>query len=85
MAMQRYQQPSRVLNDVEMAFFSWTCDEREASALARICTLPPNATFAEIEDTALKCFVYALEAAGLKDSVEYVNGQNFKYRRGEIQ
>jgi len=72
---------SRVLNSTEMAFFSWTQDEGQACALARVCTLPPNATYAQIEDAALKCFVIALEHAGLKDTIELVQGTNFKYRR----
>jgi hypothetical protein len=40
-----------------------------------VCTLPDNATYAQIEDAALKCIVAALEHAGLKDSVEYLGGQ----------
>jgi hypothetical protein len=67
-----YQRP---LNRTEMQFFSWTHDEREAIALARVCTLPEKATYAQIEDAALKCFCAALEHAGLKDSVEYLGGQ----------
>jgi len=58
-----------------MQFFSYTQDEREAIALASVCTLPDNATYAEIEDAVLKCFTVALEHAGLKNSVEYVGGQ----------
>ncbi len=76
-----HEQPSRVLTRTEMQFFSWTHDEREAVALAAVATLPENATYAQIEDTALKCFVKALERIGLKDTVEYVGGQSFLYRR----
>jgi hypothetical protein len=66
---------SRPLTRTEMQFFSYTLDEREAIALAQVCTLPENATYAEIEDAVLKCFTIALEHAGLKDSIEYVGGQ----------
>ena len=63
---------SRPLNRTEMQFFTWTHDEREAIALASVCTLPDKATYAQIEDAALKCFNAALEHAGLTDSIEYV-------------
>jgi len=66
---------SRPLTRTEMQFFSFTLDERQAIALAQVCTLPANATYAEIEDAVLKCFTVALEHAGLKDSVEYIGGQ----------
>jgi len=66
---------SRPLTRTEMQFFSYTLDEREAIALAQVCTLPESATYAEIEDAVLKCFTIALEHAGLKDSIEYVGGQ----------
>jgi len=64
-----------VLNRTEIQFLSWTHDEREAVALASVCTLPVNATFAEIEDAALKCLCAAMEYAGLEDTIEYVGGQ----------
>jgi hypothetical protein len=66
---------SRSLTRTEMQFFSYTLDEREAVALATVRTLPADATYAQIEDTVLKCFTAALEYAGLKDSIEYVGGQ----------
>jgi len=65
----------RPLTRTEMQFFSYTLDEREAIALANVCTLPAEATYAQIEDAVLKCFTAALEYAGLKDSIEYVGGQ----------
>ncbi len=68
-------QTSRVLTRTEMQFFSYTENERQAIALAQVCTLPENATYAEIEDTVIKCFTIALEHAGLKDNIEYVGGQ----------
>jgi len=58
-----------------MQFFSWTHDEREAVALASVCTLPINATHAQIEDAALRCFCAAMEYAGLKDTIEFVSGE----------
>jgi hypothetical protein len=58
-----------------MQFFSYTENERQAIALAQVCTLPENATYAQIEDAVIKCFVVALEHAGLKDSVVYVGGR----------
>ena len=66
---------SRPLTRTEMQFFSFTLDEHEAIALAQVCTLPADASYAVIEDAVLKCFTVALEHAGLKDSVEYVGGQ----------
>jgi hypothetical protein len=66
---------SRPLTRTEMQFFSFTLDERQAIALAQVCTLPADASYAEIEDAVLKCFTVALEHAGLKDSVEYIGGQ----------
>jgi len=66
---------SRPLTRTEMQFFSFTLDERQAIALAQVCTLPADATYSEIEDAVLKCFTVALEHAGLKDSVEYIGGQ----------
>jgi hypothetical protein len=66
---------SRPLTRTEMQFFAYTLDEREAIALAKVCHIPDNATYAEIEDAVLKCFTVALEHAGLKDSVEYIGGQ----------
>jgi hypothetical protein len=76
-----YKPVSRVLTRTEMKFFSYVLDEREACALARVCHLKPDATYQEIEDAVLKCFTDALEASGLRDSIEYVNGTNFKHRR----
>lgn len=70
-----HRQTSRLLNRTEMQFFSYTENEREAIALAQVCTLPENATYAEIEDAVIKCLTIALEHAGLKDSIEYVGGQ----------
>jgi hypothetical protein len=70
-----HRQTSRTLTRTEMQFFSYTQDERQAIALAQVCTLPENATYAEIEDAVLKCFTIALEHAGLKDSIEYVGGR----------
>lgn len=67
--------PLRVLTRTEMLFYSWTHDEREAIALARVATLPEDASYQVIEDTAIRCFCAALEHAGLKDSVEYVGGR----------
>jgi hypothetical protein len=75
--------PSRLLTHTEMQFFSYTHDEREAVALARVAHLRENATHAEIEDAALKCFTAALENAGLKDSLEYVGGQRRDTLRSE--
>ncbi len=66
---------SRPLTRTEMQFFSYTLDEREAIALANVCTLPAEATYAQIEDAVLKCFTAALQYAGRKDSIEYVGGQ----------
>jgi len=37
---------SRPLTRTEMQFFSYTLDEREAVALATVCTLPADATYA---------------------------------------
>ena len=65
----------RVLTRTEQLFFSWTRDEREAVALAKVCTLPANATYQQIETAAIRCFCSALEHAGLEDSVEYVGGR----------
>jgi hypothetical protein len=70
-----HRQPSRTLTRTEMQFFSYTEDERQAIALAQVCSLPENATYAEIEDTVIKCLTIALEHAGLRDSIEYVGGQ----------
>jgi len=70
-----HQQTSRILTRTEMQFFSYTEDERQAIALAQVCTLPENATYAEIEYTVIKCLTIALEHAGLKDDIEYVGGQ----------
>jgi hypothetical protein len=58
-----------------MQFFSYTENERQAIALAQVCTVPENATYAEIEDTVIKCLTIALEHAGLPESIEYVGGQ----------
>ena len=66
---------SRILTRTEMQFFSYLQDEREAIALASVCSLPEDATYAQIEDAVLKCLTTALEHAGLKDSIEYVGGQ----------
>lgn len=73
--------PSRVLTDTEMAFFSWTKNEREAIALAKVCTLPKDATHDQIQDAALKCLCAALEFSGLKDEIEQITGTNYAYRR----
>ncbi len=67
---------SRPLTRTEMLFFSYTLDEREAIALAQVCTLPDDASYAVIEDTVLKCLCAALNYAGLDESgVEYVGGE----------
>jgi len=70
-----HQQTSRVLTRTEMQFFSYTENERQAIALAQVCTLPEYATYAEIEDTVIKCLTIALEHAGSTDSTEYVGGR----------
>ncbi len=70
-----HQQTSRVLTRTEMQFFSYTENEREAIALAKVCTLREHASYAEIEDTVLKCLNIALEYAREKDSIEYVGGR----------
>ena len=70
-----HRQASRILTRTEMQFFSYTQDERQAIALAQVCTLPEQATYAEIEDAVIKCFTIALEYAGLQDSIEYVGGR----------
>ena len=70
-----HQQCSRVLNRTEMQFLSYVGNEREAIALAAVCHLPDDATYAQIEDAVLKCFCSALEYAGLEDSIQYVGGQ----------
>jgi len=67
--------PSRLLTRTEMQFYSFTLDEREAIALAKVCPLPTEATYAQIEDVVLRCLHKRLEAAGLKDTIEYVGGQ----------
>jgi hypothetical protein len=66
---------SRPLTRTEMQFFSFTLDERQAIALAKVCHIPEDASYAVIEDAVLKCFNAALEHAGLKNSVEYIDGQ----------
>lgn len=71
----------RPLTRVEMQFYSFCLDEREAVALAQVATLKPDATFAEIQDVVIGCFNAALEHAGLTDSVQYLTGQNFHFRR----
>ena len=76
-----YRQTSRVLTRTEMQFFSYTENERQAIALAQVCTLPENATYAEIEDTVIKCLTIALEHAGLTDSIEYVSGRRLDMLR----
>jgi len=76
-----HQQTSRVLTRTEMQFFSYTEDERKAIALAQVCTLPENATYAEIEDAVIKCLTIALEHAGLKDDIEYVGGRRLDTQR----
>jgi hypothetical protein len=58
-----------------MQFFSYTENERQAIALAQVCTLPEDATYAQIEDAVCKCLTAALEHVGLKDDIEYVGGQ----------
>ena len=70
-----HRQTSRILTRTEMQFFSYTENERQAIALAQVCTLPENATYAEIEDAVIKCLTIALEHAGLQDSIEYVGGR----------
>jgi hypothetical protein len=71
----------RPLTRVEMQFYSFTLDEREAIALAQVATLKPNATYQEIEEAVIGCFNAALEHSGLTDSVQYLTGQNFHYRK----
>jgi hypothetical protein len=66
-----HRQTSRILTRTEMQFFSYTENERQAIALAQVCTLPENATYAEIEDTVIKCLTIAVEHAGLQDTIEY--------------
>jgi len=70
-----HKQTSRALTLTEMQFFSYTQNERQAIALAQVCTLPEHATYAEIEDTVLKCLNIALEYTREKDSIEYVGGR----------
>jgi hypothetical protein len=76
-----HRQTSRPLTRTEMQFFSYTENEREAVALARVATLKPDASYAEIEQVVLGCFVSALEHAGLKDTVQYVGGERRDTRR----
>ncbi len=76
-----HRQCSRVLTHTEMQFFSYVDNEREAIALARVATLPENATYAEIETAVLGCFMTALEHSGLKDTVQYVGGERRDTRR----
>jgi len=76
-----HRQTSRVLTRTEMQFFSYTQNERQAIALAQVCTLPENATYAEIEDTVLKCLNIALEYTREKDSIEYVGGRRLDTER----
>ena len=76
-----YRQTSRVLTRTEMQFFSYTENERQAIALAQVCTLPENATYAEIEDAVIKCLTTALEHAGLTDTIEYVRGRRLDTQR----
>ncbi len=77
-----HRQCSRPLTRTEMQFFSYTEDEREAIALAAVCSLPEGATYAQIEDAVLKCFAAALEHAGLKDELTYIGGQRRDTLRG---
>jgi len=76
-----HRQTSRILTRTEMQFFSYTENERQAVALAQVCTLPENATYAEIEDAVLKCLNIALEYAGLKDGIEYIGGRRLDKER----
>jgi hypothetical protein len=76
-----HRQTSRALTRTEMQFFSYTENEREAVALAQVCTLPEDATYSEIEDTVIKCLTIALEHAGLKDDIEYVGGRRLDTQR----
>jgi hypothetical protein len=76
-----YTAPSRLLTRTEMQFYSLTLDEREAVALAKVCPLPVDATYQQIEDAVLRCFTQALEASGLKDTIEYVGGQRRDHLR----
>jgi hypothetical protein len=64
-----------------MKFFAVTLDEGEACALARVCYIPENATYQEVVNATITCLCEALEYAGLKDSIEYIGGHNFKERR----
>lgn len=73
--------PVRVLSRIEMKFFAVTLDEGEACALARLCYLPEGATYEQTVNATIECLCEALEHAGLKNSVEYIGGENFRERR----
>jgi hypothetical protein len=73
--------PVRILNKIEMKFFAVTLDEGEACALARVCYIPENATYEQVVNATITCLCEALEHAGLRNSVEYIGGRNFKERR----
>ena len=66
---------SRVLTHTEIQLLSYCVYEREAIALAKIITLPENATYEQIEMAVTAALVRVLEKSVGISSIEYVGGR----------
>jgi hypothetical protein len=66
---------SRVLTHTEIQLLSFCNDEREAVALAKIITLPANASYEMIEQAVTAALASVLEKAVGVSQIEYIGGR----------
>jgi hypothetical protein len=70
-----YKPVSRVLTSTEIQLFSYCGEERAAIALARLVTLPDNASYDMIEQAVIKGLAAMKQCADSEPSVEIIYAQ----------